>query len=106
MKRAAEATLSTSHQYDHRSDADHATVFVGDDDDGRTRRHAVLEVRPAGGRVLETGGSAEFRPILDVIGGGVLDRDEQGLIVGGEARATHFGTDRHTEEQLAGTAQI
>ena len=57
------------------SNPDLAAALFGDGDHGRTHRHVVLEIGPAGGQVLVIGRAAEGLPILAAIAG-MLDRDE------------------------------
>jgi diguanylate cyclase (GGDEF)-like protein len=63
----------------------------GDGDDRRAWRNVELEVRPARGWPLEG------RQLLRAAGGfaGVLDRDEQGLVVWGEMRTAKLRAGRH-----------
>ena len=53
------------------------------------------------GRPLEDTGLA-----VRVLLARVLDRDEQGLVVGREHRAAQLGTDRAAEEELGGAARF
>src|SRR5262245_54373421 len=81
-------------------DADLAAALLADGDDGGARRHIRLEVRPARRRVLEGRLAAEGLPVLDAVGCGVLDGDEDGLVVGCEARPAQLRTHRALKEEL------
>ena len=72
--------------------------------DGRTGMSS-LEVGPAGRGVLVVGRPAEAFPVVAAVAR-MLDRDEDGLVVGREQRAAELGADRHAEEQLRGGARL
>lgn len=75
------------------SGRDFAAAPAGDGDDRWTWRDVGLEVRPAGGWVLEG------RRLLRAVGhAGMLDRDKQGLVVGREMRPAELCAGRHPVE--------
>jgi hypothetical protein len=80
-------------------DADLAATLLADGNDGGTRRHIRLEVRPARRGILEGRLAAKGFPVLDAVRCRVLDGDEDGLVIRREARPAQLRTDRALEEQ-------
>lgn len=73
------------------SDSDLAAATAGDGNDRRPRRDAGLEVRPAGRWVFE--GRRFFRAAFSHAG--MLNRNEQGLVVGREMRPAELRAGRY-----------
>ena len=76
------------------SDRDLAAAAPGDRNHGRPWREAGLEVGPAGGWVLE--GRRLLRAAASLAG--MLDRNEQGLVIGGELRPAELRARRNPIE--------
>src|SRR3954463_7449269 len=76
---------------------DPAAALLGDRHHGRPRRHAVLEVGPAGRRLLE--GRA-------AILAGMLHGEEEGPVVGREDRPAHLRAGRRLVEAAGEGAAV
>ncbi|MPZ58984.1 MAG: diguanylate cyclase [Rhizobiales bacterium] len=73
------------------SDCDPAAAAAGDGDDRWTWRDAGLEVGPAGRWVFE--GRRLLRAVVSLAG--MLDRNEQGLVIGSEMRTAQLSASRY-----------